>query len=259
MELSKHRAHRNPKYLEWLRGQKCAVSGQPAECAHHIRLGTNGGAGLKPSDYFCIPLLNDYHVCGINALHVIGEETFLTRFGLDPKALFIRYLKRYLIETFDIYHMLEGRSQEETIAELIGLIENKLPKLERPGKKKQKNKRSLADDEFYQRAKELKKKRDKELRKKLKEKAPPAKSPSKPSAKMSFKGNEAYERAKELKRQRDKELRKKLKAKNPPKPASLKGQEFYEKAKEKRRQMDKEYRKKKKELLAARSSSQTKA
>lgn len=238
MELSKHKNHRSAKYLNWLRQQNCAVSGLKAECAHHIRLGTNGGTSLKPSDYFCIPLLNEYHVSGPEALHVIGEDTFLARFGLDPQELFIKYLKKFLIETFEIYYMLENRSKEETIDDLIGLIVNKLPKMDRPSKKrpsiqskaksisKEKPAPSITENEFYQKAKELKKERDKELRQKLKAQA--SKNPS-----PSFKGNEFYEKSKELKRERDKELR-----------AKLKNSDHYEAAKAKKRMMDKEFRKK---------------
>ena len=245
MELSKHKAHRNSKYLAWLRERNCVVSHQKAECAHHIRLGTNGGTGIKPSDYFCLPLLNEFHTTGPMALHVIGEETFLEHFGLEAKQLFIKFLKEYLAETFEIHYMLEGRRKpEEAIAELIGLIENKLPKLERPKKKTKGSsqnapQKSIKNDEFYQKAKELKREKDKELRAKLKEQK------REHTPKATFKGNEAYERAKELKRQRDKELRAKLKERSSKKTSpTLKGNEFYEKAKELKRQRDKELRRK---------------
>lgn len=241
MQLSKHKNHRNSKYLAWLRTQKCAVSGQGAQCAHHIRLGTNGGTGIKPSDYFCIPLLNEYHVSGPSALHIIGEETFLSNFGLDPKKLFIQYLKDYLAQNLEVYYMLERKSDEEVIKDLIELIEEKMPKLHKAPKKapkktpkkapknpkslsKSPTSKSLKGDPYYEKAKELKRERDKELRKKLKEDAP-SKPKSQPKTRpkikakkkvpnkvsTSLKGDPYYERAKELKRQRDKEMRRKLK------------------------------------------------
>ena len=216
MILSKHKQHRNSKYLDWLRSRPCVVSGQKAECAHHIRLGTNGATSLKPSDYFCIPLLHEFHTTGSMALHIVGEETFLAHFKLDAQALFIKYLKEYLIEKHEIYYMLEGRTREETIADLIGLIENKLPKMSKVSKKAKPKTKAKADES----------------------------SPKPPSITES----EYYQKAKELKKQRDKELRKQLKQNSPKTPArSLKGQEHYEKAKEKRRQMEKDLRKKLKE------------
>lgn len=211
MILSKHKPHRNSKYLDWLRSRPCAVSGQKAECAHHIRLGTNGATSLKPSDYFCIPLLHEFHTTGSMALHIVGEETFLAHFKLDAQALFIKYLKEYLIEKHEIYYMLEGRTREETIADLIGLIENKLPKMRKVSKKgkpkapeSSPKTPSITESEYYQKAKELKKQRDKELRKQLKQNS--SKTPAR-----SLKGQEHYEKAKEKRRQMEKDLRRKLK------------------------------------------------
>ena len=84
MEFSKHKNHRNPNYLIWLREQPCVASGEKAQCAHHVRLGTNGGSSLKPSDYFCIPLIHEYHTTGLFAIHVVGEDTFLNQSRLWP-------------------------------------------------------------------------------------------------------------------------------------------------------------------------------
>lgn len=251
MLLSKHKNHRNPKYLDWLRGQKCAVSGSPAECAHHIRLGTNGGTGIKPSDYFCLPLLNEFHTTGPDALHIIGEETFLTKYGIEPMELFAKYLKDYLSEKHDVLYGLESRTTETAIAQMIELIESKGPSLKSSPSKKKKKKKSkegpsapkISDSEFYEKAKELKNQRDRELREKLKSKGPGPK-------KSSFKGNDAYEKAKEMKRERDKELRAKLKksAKKVSKTTKdLVSSELYEKAKEYKKAREKELRQKLKE------------
>lgn len=193
MRLSKHKAHRNIKYLNWLREQKCVVSGKKAQCAHHIRLGTNGGTSIKPSDYFCIPLRNEFHTTGGRALHIIGEETFLEEFKLDKKLLFIEFMKSYLQEKFDIFYMLENKTHEDAILELITLIELNRPKNKSP--KKKKAKKSISDDPYYQEAKELKRKKDKELRAKLKDK-----------------DDDFYQMAKEINRARQKEYRDKNKA-----------------------------------------------
>ncbi len=221
MELSKHKAHRNQKYLSWLRQQNCVVAGTKAQCAHHIRLGTNGGAGLKPSDYFCIPLLNEYHTTGSKALHIIGEETFLHTFSLDPKVLFVGYLKEYLFQTYGESYNGENNSPEKVIAEVIELIEKHRPKKDPVAKKAKKKKEtpkpptpSITENEYYQKAKELKRQRDKELRKKLKEQdasRPKKASPSRAKSSSSLKGQEFYEKAKEARKQQEKEYREKNK------------------------------------------------
>ncbi|MCO4754513.1 MAG: DUF968 domain-containing protein [Bacteriovoracaceae bacterium] len=229
MELSKHRAHRNQKYLSWLRQQNCVIAGTKAQCAHHIRLGTNGGAGLKPSDYFCIPLLNEYHTTGSSALHIIGEETFLSSFSLNPKELFLSYLKQFLAQTYDLSISVDKKSLEQAIAEHIELIEKQRPNTDKATKKPKKKKEepkvaapSITENEYYQKAKELKRERDKELRKKLKEQ-----NSSRPKQKLPSR---------------------KLVSSKP--KQSLKGQEFYEKAKEARKQQEKEYREKNKERMS---------
>lgn len=177
MELSKHKNHRNLKYLSWLRGQACAVSGDKAQCAHHIRLGTNGGSSLKPSDYFCIPLLNEFHTTGAQALHIIGEDTFLTTHKLNKVELFNYYLKAYLKETFDTYIQIDGRTALELLVFMVELIEDKGPEKKLRAKKKAAPKTklpkvSITENEFYQKSKELKKEHDRELRAKLKIKVP---------------------------------------------------------------------------------------
>lgn len=257
MELSKHNSHRNPKYLTWLRKQKCVASGNKAQCAHHIRLGTNGGSSLKPSDYFCIPLLNEYHTTGLFAIHVVGEDTFLKHFGLNRNQLFIKFLKQYLVEEFEIHIQLEEKSEEKLIAYMIKLIEEKGPTFE-TGKRKKKKvnpknqlpKVSITESEYYQKTKELKRESDKQLRLKLKEesslKTKTVKSVKK-TKKKSVTESEFYQKAKELKRVQQKELRDRLKAQKKEnsalnKKSTLYNSEFYEKAKEFKRARDKELR-----------------
>lgn len=64
---------RLPKYLAWLRKQPCAICGRhgPSQ-ACHVRRGTDGGMGIKPSDNFAFPMCIYCH----NEQHWIGEETF---------------------------------------------------------------------------------------------------------------------------------------------------------------------------------------
>ncbi len=228
MELFKHSNHRNNNYLAWLREQRCLISGEIAQCAHHIRLGTNGGTALKPSDYFCIPLTNDYHTAGLNALHRIGEETFINKYSLDIEDIFIKQLKQFLLDKHSIlFNIDQDHSKREVIASLIDLIElntkpsKKASKTKLGQKKKsldkkesikkviQKNitrkkiEKSEYEKELYEKSKILKRQRDKELRDKLKARKKNANSQS--SIKIS--DNPLYEKAKAYKKKKDKELR----------------------------------------------------
>ena len=232
MEFFKHNNYRNNNYLTWLRKQFCIVSKKPAECAHHVRLGTNGGKGLKPSDYFCIPLTNEFHTQGQMALHLIGEKTFFSKFKIEIENIFVNYLRLYLKETYGFISSNSFLSINEEILNLVNEIEMRRPssaigkkKIKiSPLRKKEKNdsnkilqlKRSskkkapkISESEFYQKAKELKRIQDKETRKNIKENAPNVKNSF-----SSVKNNEFYQKAKEIKRKNDKEMREKHKQKN---------------------------------------------
>lgn len=261
MELSKHTAHRNAKYLSWLRKRPCVVSGEKAQCAHHIRLGTNGGCSLKPSDYFCVPLLHKYHTTGPDALHIIGEETFLRLFNLNYKEIFVKQLRDYLAENFEIFYALTERSPEEMIADLIALIESNIRpkdgqkiKVKKSQNQIKKKESQRLDHNFHEAAKKLQSERNKELRAKIKAEN---KERSDQVAKKSLKDDPNYIKAREQKRAQDKELRDRLKKERPKATVkiSLKENEFYQKAKEARKQQEREYRKLQKERQKERSQS----
>lgn len=75
---------RSPAHRAWVRGHACSACGSTSgiECAH-VRTGTDGGTGIKPSDQWCISL------CGVchRKQHEIGEESFEQAWGLNMKAL----------------------------------------------------------------------------------------------------------------------------------------------------------------------------
>lgn len=247
MKLAMHRNHRNSKYLKWLRTQNCVVSGEKAQCAHHIRLETNGGSGLKPSDYFCIPLKNEYHTTGAHALHIIGEDTFFKQFKLNRDELFLKFLKGFLKEEHNIVVEFNDSSDEDVITFIITLLEENSSQPEKKAKKAasktkpSKPKVSITENEFYQKAKEAKRVQDKILRDQLKSEKPKVSSPT-------FKGNEFYEKAKEAKRAQDKLLREKLKSNQVKQKVSVTESEFYQKAKEQQKAYRKEQYRKSKEL-----------
>jgi hypothetical protein len=55
-----------------------------------VRRGTDGGAGLKPSDRFCISLCSHHHA----EQHRIGETEFEKCYAIDMHALAELFAKR---------------------------------------------------------------------------------------------------------------------------------------------------------------------
>ena len=92
---------RDPKYLAWLRTQRCAcgcLQGPPCDAAH-LRASSakydkpNGGIGQKPDDRWALPLKHSHHM----NLHLHGDE--LRWFALhgipDPFATCKMYYAEY--------------------------------------------------------------------------------------------------------------------------------------------------------------------
>ena len=204
MEFSKHKNYRNLTYLNWLREQKCVVSGKPAQCAHHVRLGTNGGAGIKPSDYFCLPLRNEYHTTGPFALHLMGEESFFSQFKINFEKRVFDYLKQFLLDEYGLKYKVSHPSLKDAIWNLVSDIE-----LRRPAEESFRSDLvvpKLSETDFYLRAKEYKNKKNKELRESLKsQKLSGLNTPS------LYSDNEFYQKTRELKKEFDRKNREKNK------------------------------------------------
>lgn len=83
--------YRSEPYMQWVRGHECCIAGKAGHVcsgkieAHHVRLGTDGGASLKPSDWWCVPLCSGAH----SELHGpgCGQATFDKRYQIDCKAV----------------------------------------------------------------------------------------------------------------------------------------------------------------------------
>lgn len=74
-------------HLGWLRLLPCVACGAPGPNeAAHVRSGTDGGMGLKPSDRFALPLCKADH----REQHQIGETAFWGTLGVDPLDLTCR-------------------------------------------------------------------------------------------------------------------------------------------------------------------------
>lgn len=75
---------RSPAHRKWVRGHACCGCGSATaiECAH-VRVGTDGGMGIKPGDKWTISLCKDCH----SRQHQIGEQAFEKEAGINMKAL----------------------------------------------------------------------------------------------------------------------------------------------------------------------------
>ena len=87
--IRKQPQERNPSHLRYVRGFECAIAGKSGhECserieAAHVRMGTDGGIGVKPSDRFTIPLCSAAH----RLQHDVGEIAFQQRYGINMLEL----------------------------------------------------------------------------------------------------------------------------------------------------------------------------
>ena len=77
-------------HLKWVRGFQCAVIDKRSahECfgkieAAHVRTGTDGGMGVKPSDCFVIPLCSAAH----REQHNVGEAEFERIYGISMRKI----------------------------------------------------------------------------------------------------------------------------------------------------------------------------
>lgn len=81
-----------PGHRAWVRRHHCSITGckrLPIECAH-VRGGTDGGIGLKPSDRWCISLCSYHH----GEQHRIGEGRFESKYELDLLRLSTEFARR---------------------------------------------------------------------------------------------------------------------------------------------------------------------
>jgi hypothetical protein len=86
LRQARQREGADPAYLAWVRSLPCAVPGcrsAPPQHAHHVRVATGGGTGMKPPDRWATPLCGEHHAEG----HKIGWRTFEARHGVDLRAL----------------------------------------------------------------------------------------------------------------------------------------------------------------------------
>lgn len=79
-------------HLKWIRSMNCCVkgcTGRPIH-AHHVRIRSGSGTGLKPGAEWTVPLCQSHHA----ALHLVGAQTFNERHGVNLRALAYDLAKR---------------------------------------------------------------------------------------------------------------------------------------------------------------------
>src|SRR6201987_5341848 len=78
---------RRAQHLAFVRQLACVACGRaaPSEAAH-VRSGSDGGAGMKPSDRYCVSLCTSCH----ELQHRFGELTFWSVLRIDPLNVALR-------------------------------------------------------------------------------------------------------------------------------------------------------------------------
>ena len=74
-------SRKNRPHLHFIRQLECVKCGNPHVEAAHLRMGTDGGLGMKPSDKWVLPLCSAHH----RQQHQIGEPVFWE--GWNPHQL----------------------------------------------------------------------------------------------------------------------------------------------------------------------------
>lgn len=71
---------RSTKHLNYIRSQPCMIGQMSGSQACHIRILTDGGTGIKPSDFYVLPMEYRYHKIS----HDIGEARFYKEWQINP-------------------------------------------------------------------------------------------------------------------------------------------------------------------------------
>ena len=90
---------RSQRHLRHVRSHYCVACGAEAPIeAAHVRLGSDGGMGSKPSDFFAVALCGGPEGCH-QLQHTIGEVSFWARqrdkdgHALDPRKLIDEFIR----------------------------------------------------------------------------------------------------------------------------------------------------------------------
>lgn len=81
---------RSQSHLGHVRKHACCVCDSEVNIqAAHLRIGTDGSMGAKPSDYFATPMCGQCH----NTSHTVGEVTWWHSVGKEPMTIIEELIK----------------------------------------------------------------------------------------------------------------------------------------------------------------------
>ena len=92
--IPKNKPWKSKPYLDYIRKQSCIICQQSETDAHHVRIKNNAGTGIKPSDFYAVPLCRLHHL----ESHHYGRNTFFERHGVDIFEELFKMVSRYLKE-----------------------------------------------------------------------------------------------------------------------------------------------------------------
>jgi hypothetical protein len=80
---------RDERYLDWIRTLPCEACGRAprSEAAH---TGSDGGTGIKASDYSAVPLCPHCHKVGPDSYHMAGRRAFAAMWCIDYNGIVAR-------------------------------------------------------------------------------------------------------------------------------------------------------------------------
>lgn len=91
---------RSKPHRDWIETLPCATcGGRNGVVAAHLRWHTDGGTGIKPSDWWTWPACFD---CHITDQHQAGEPEFFGRLSINPWKLCLSYARRSPVEAIKI-------------------------------------------------------------------------------------------------------------------------------------------------------------
>jgi len=112
MLLAKKEKIRDEKYLKAIRLQKCSASALLGcwgdQVSAHLRYGTDGGTGTKPSDCFTAPMCYGHH----HEQHSRGEMAFWSCVLAEDTEQLMEKLRKAMLFDYAVFLFREKRGDD---------------------------------------------------------------------------------------------------------------------------------------------------
>jgi hypothetical protein len=90
--LPKNQRCELPRHLDYIRSLPCVLcSAPPPSEAAHLRMGLGGGTGVKPHDYWTLPLCHAHHA----HQHRVGEHVFWATKLQTDRQLMVKVMRAF--------------------------------------------------------------------------------------------------------------------------------------------------------------------